>query len=196
MANEQIKHDKSFPPSASAGPDNAYYLKGCDVVQRSPAYASCLFKITEYQAGRRHEIYRDCSTAIEQRQCKAMGLRQEEELQGVALYYFPRKPPQELTLPAKTAGDFGVRVSNLTPPHMTPKDPKSVGRFMATVVPKKPVDALDRELDAASTGYAEAITAAVAELNAPQPAPQPLSRPPMEPGETPLQYARRLAAPR
>lgn len=218
MQNEPIKHDKSFPPSASAGGENAYYLKGCDTVQRSPAYASCLFKIAEYFAGRHHEIYRDCNGAIEQKRCKAMEMKQEEELKGQALYFFPRKPPQALTLSVEAAGEFGTRISNLTPSHLIPKEPKTKGRFRDTVpksAPKPAQTALDREL-AQTDGYAAAINAAIAEpatidmtvevkrvieITAAQaqssaPATQGVStaRPPMQAGESPLQYARRLAA--
>jgi|GEM_PF-2657083 len=212
MNNEPIKHDKAFPPSASAGGDNAYYLKGCETVQRSPAYASCLFKITEFEAGRSHDIYRDCHEAIRMRKCLALGMREEEQLKGVALYFFPRIPPQVLTLPLTTTGEFGVRVSNLTPPNLLPKDPKPAGRFHAGVN-KSPVKdkatALDRELAAADQGYAGAINAALEDLAAPaspdikvrmqevikvtaasiQPA-----KPAMQPGESPLAYARRIAA--
>jgi len=220
---------KFYPPSASAGGDNAHYLSGCETVGRSPAYASCLFKISELKAGRRPEIYRDCHNAIEARQCRAVDMREEEELKGQAIYFFPRRPPQLLTLPLSVAGDFGVRISNLTPPHMIPKDPKPTSsRFKPSVERTKPLtppkmDALDKELlNATSNGFADAITSAVNELPkmeaitevtlpakepakpapviepklAPVAAAQPVARPAMLPGETPLQYARRLAASR
>src|SRR3569833_3437750 len=94
MNNEPIKHDKAFPPSASAGGDNAYYLKGCETVQRSPAYASCLFKITEFEAGRSHNIYRDCHEAIRMRKCLALGMREEGRGGGGARGGGPRGPPR------------------------------------------------------------------------------------------------------
>lgn len=221
MINEPIKHDTNYPPAASAGGNNAYYLKGCEVVERSPSYASCLFKIGEKDAGREHEQHRECSNAGSR--CAARGMRDQEKLAGVALYFFPRTPPQALHVPFKIAGDFGVRITNLTDPAHIPRDPKSAGdRFVNKPLAKeKAIDPLDAELDAMSTGYAAAITAAVAELPPePAPAPAPKSppivvppkpvaaapapksmptvtnpgRPPMEAGETPLQYARRIAA--
>jgi hypothetical protein len=221
MINEPIKHDTNYPPSASAGGNNAYYLKGCDAVQRSPSYAACLFKIGEIEAGRENVLHNDCAAACRQGKCLAREMRDQEQLAGAALYYFPRTPPQALHLPFKVAGDFGVRITNLTDPALIPRDPKKGDRFAAKPFPKvKPVDPLDAELEAMSGGYADAITAAVAELPPAAPAPAPKSppiivqpapvaappkpmpavtsvgRPPMQAGETPLQYARRIAASR
>jgi hypothetical protein len=202
MNNEPIKHDQNYPPSASGGGDNAYYLKGCEAVERVPAYASCLYKLVEYEAGRSHQLHSDCHNAMRQHRCRAVGMREEEKLKGAALYYFPRKPPQALLLPFATAGDFGVRITNLTDPALIPKDPKSMNARSTPVQKAKPVDALDQELDAVQDGYAAAITAAVAKTTAAAPAPkpepkaEPAARPTMLPGETPLQYARRIAATR
>lgn len=224
MKNEPIKHEHPFPPSASAGAENAYYLRGCDVVQRSPSYASCLFKISEAERGADREIYRECTQAIAQRRCQAVEMREQERLQGVAMFYFPRKPPQALHLPYSVTGDFGVRITNLTDPALIPKDPKPSGNRFSSVrsKPAAPAKTLDEHLTAATSGgFAEAISAAVADAAAPAavtlphtgpvPEPKPLgpapastpivvqplvkpARPPMQPGETPLQYARRLAA--
>jgi len=221
MKNEPIKHDQSYPPAVSAGPENAYYLRGCDAVQRGPSYASCLFKIAEYERGVEREIYRECHQAIAGRRCIALEMREQEKLQGVALYYFPRKSPQPLYLPFKVTGDFGVRITNLTDPALIPKDPKPLGRSAGvTTKPAPAAKSLDDHLTAAtSSGFADALTAAVADAatekpitggsdamkalvaeavkSSPPVTVPPMvkpSRPPMQPGETPLQYARRLAA--
>jgi len=221
MKNEPIKHDQNHPPAASARGENAYYLRGCETVQRSPSYASCLFKLAEVQAGRDNDYNRECGTAIRAGRCHAKGMREQELLQGVALYYFPRTPPQALHVAVKDAGDFGVRITNLTDPTLIPKDPPARGtRVISKPSKTKPTDPLDAELDAAAGGYAAAITAAVADLPEeppvpasvappvkvtppPAPAPKPVpaapthaGRPPMISGETPLQYARRIAAQR
>lgn len=216
------------PPSASASGDNAYYLQGCDTVGRSPAYASCLFKLDELKAGRRHEIYRDCHAAIEARQCKAVGMREEEQLKGQAIYFLPRRPPLPLTLSQSVAGDFGVRITNLTPPHLIPKELKSVGRINASAARDKPYvpqqpDTLDEVLmEATTNGFAQILTSLVSDVTSEEEcadmalsikkpanpasafvvkpttvaAAQPAARPAMMAGETPLQYARRLAAAR
>lgn len=217
MINEPVKHDHPHLPAASAGPDNAYYLKGCPVVERPAAYAACLFRISEIEAGRESELNRECGPAVRNGSCIAAGLREQEKLHGEAMFYFPRKPPAALTLPYKVAGDFGVRITNLTDPALIPK-------------PKQPVKPLPGTKKAKTGDYADAINAALAEAadeaaetptaTAAQPAPAvtlphigeaaktvtlphagppattaPLSaRPALEPGETPMQYARRLAA--
>lgn len=224
MINAAINHDKHYPPSASAGGNNAYYLKGCDTVQRSPSYAACLFKIAEVGAGRESDYNRECAVAIRSRQCGAANMRQEEELKGQALFYFPRIPPQLQHLPFAVAGDFGVRITNLTDPALIPRDATPRAPRNATMAPAKSSGQsandkqLDAELGAIPDDYAAAINAAIAAMPAPpQPKPAPAkaaaapappavlspatksiptssARPPMAPGETPLQYARRLAA--
>ena len=151
-----MKHDTAFPPTASEGGDNAYYLRGCEVVQRSPSYASCLWKIREIEAGRVTPMNSDCAGAGSR--CQAREMRQQEQLQGAALYYFPRKKPP--FLPVKVAGDFGVLITNLTDPAIVPKEPKPRPIGSAWPAPKKPTSVLDT-IDAGS--YADAI-------NAPRPA--------------------------
>lgn len=201
MENEIINHDTIYPPSASGGGENAYYLRGCEVVQRSPSYASCLFKIGEQEAGRKNELHAECASAGSR--CAARAMRDEERLQGKALYYFPRKPPQALHLPVSVTGDFGVRITNLTPPELIPRQPNSTpsSKFLATigksasgktsVAPKKPDSFLD-SID--SGGYAEAINA----TPAPSPAQEkkPVTRDDLAklalPGESMIETAKRL----
>lgn len=214
--NEPIKHDTAFPPTASAGPDNAYYLRHCAEIERGPAYTACLARLNDIDAGRSNERTAQCEKAVRENRCVAKGMREQEQLAGAALFYFPRlnKP----FLPAAVAGDFGVLITNLTDPALIPKNhqPKPTGAHFTPTAPAKTLD--DRLTDATTNGFAEAISAAVAEaadtspapapkpVPAPTPAPKPTpaapapvqaakpARPPMLPGETPLQYARRLAA--
>lgn len=175
MINEPVKHDTHHLPAASAGGENAYYLRGCEAVQRSPSYAACLFKIGEIEAGRENVLHADCATAHRQKKCLAVEMREQERLQGVALYYFPRKPPQALLLSVKVTGDFGVPITNLTDPALIPRDPPAMkDRFVATKS-AKPVDAFDRELEAADAGYAAAINASLASAG-PPPGDLPLDR--------------------
>lgn len=213
MINEQIQHDTHHLPAASAGGNNAYYLKGCDTVQRSPSYAACLFKIVEIEAGRETDYNRECGVAIRSRQCRAVGMHQEEQLKGQALYFFPRKTAH---LPMKVTGDFGVPITNLTDPALIPRD-RAPAQRSAPLSKPKPA-AIPDVLDLPKDGYAAAINATIAAAPpapAPAPAPAPVqapaapvpqakpalaghvapaARPALQPGETPLQYARRLAA--
>lgn len=218
MINEPITHETHYPPSASAGADNAYYLKGCETVERSPAYASCLFKIAEITAGRESDYTRECANGMRTNKCRAVGLQEEEKLKGRAMYFFPRRSPDALHLPFKVAGDFGVRITNLTDPALIPPDRKASSRSapLTASKPKPGVD-LDVVLGTLPNDYATAINAAIADLPpepdptapveqkpaavakppappTPPPTTAPAPRAPMQPGETPLQYARRLAA--
>lgn len=213
--NEPIHHDQHYPVTASAGGDNAYYLKGCSTVQRSPSYASCLFKISEVEAGRVNDYNRECSVAINGKTCEALGMRDQEQLQGVAMFYFPRA--KNIYLPVAVAGDFGVPITNLTDKALIPAEPKRGFVPKAAKPSSSILDAIDGEND-----YAKAINASLAESSAgkanagpmpgdfpidrkikamplptfPQGTPAPVlrthSRPPINPGETPLQYARRI----
>lgn len=179
---EEIK--KTHLPSASAGGDNAYYLRNCPNVNRMPAYASCLHKIGEIEAGRTNETWSECISSIKGRSCRALGMRQEEQLKGVALYYVPRQllqRAQEANVPLTQSTVKGARKWAPPPP------------------PKKDLDA--RLTEHTSAGYAAALNAAVKSLPsaatptaAAKTQPPPTARPPMQPGETPLQYARRIAA--
>lgn len=200
MENEIVNHDTIYPASASEGGDNAYYLRGCEVVQRSPAYASCLYKIAEKDAGRTSELHGECHNAGGR--CAARAMRDEERLQGKALYYFPRKHPEPAILPFKVAGDFGVLITNLTDPALIPRSPNSTptSRFMDTikklgdaVVGKPAVQAKKSTsvLDSIDTGtYADAI-------NTPAPvAKKPLTKDDLaklaQPGESLIDTAKRL----
>ena len=186
---DPVPDKKSCPPCASTKGDNAYYLPVCEFVARSPAYASCLFKIAENQAGRssQHPSHRECCAPIESGRCRALSMRQEEDLQGVALYYVPRQAMASMPI-------------------------SSQPRFYDAAPPAAPAPMiLPAPLDESGNGYAAAINAALQEsiplatsaaTVTPKADPvspvKPVSRPPtnrpaMMPGETPLQYARRCA---
>lgn len=197
MHNEPVKHDKPHPVAASAGADNAYYLRGCPVVERSPAYAACLYRLHEADAGRETELNRQCAGAIRQGRCIAHGMREAEQLAGVALYYFPRlaKP----FLPVKTAGDFGVLVTNHTDPALIPKAPAPKPKPAPKVDAGSYADAINAAL-ATKPVTMEEIKQAVATIPPEQLPPllpkmlAPSDDHTIQPGETPLQYARRMAA--
>lgn len=187
--NEIVKHEKNFPPSASEGGDNAYYLRTCEIVGRSPSYASCLWRMREIDAGRVTSLISECAGAGSR--CQARGMREQEQLQGVALYYFPRhsKP----FLPAKVAGDFGVLITNLTDPALVPKEPKPRPIGSAWPAPKKPTSVLDK-IDTGT--YADAINAPRAATPAAPPAKKPITKEDLAklalPGESLIDTAKRL----
>jgi hypothetical protein len=182
--------ETKLPPSASRSGTNAYYFGSCSVVGHSPAYCVCLNKIEKVKT-RAPDAPSGCAEAISHGRCMADSMRQSEELQGQALYFIARETIATglAKIPAWSVETPEMCKHN---PHVTPAAPARA----ATVI-------------AANTGgsYADAINAAVKELSAaptPTPAPAPIAaaiaakpaapRPPMNPGETPMQYARRLAA--
>lgn len=204
----KVEERKVHPPIASRGGDNAFYLKGCPIVQHQPSYAACLFKIEEIEAGRpENVINKECECAIRGNGCPALNMRQDEQLAGQALYYFPRQFIRNQV------------ITNLTPASEIPKPTnfnKSRVKPALLSVPKKNDDVKDDE-PVQEDGYAAAINAALKEAaepvkpqpkpvpQKPAPKPQPAStptapkappapRPAMMAGETPLQYARRISA--
>jgi hypothetical protein len=212
MINEPINHDTPHPASASAGPDNAYYLRHCADIERGPAYAACLSRLHDIDKGVANERTSQCEKAVHEKRCIAAGMREQETLAGKALFYFPRS--NKPFLPVQVAGDFGILITNLTDPALVPKK----GAPAPARKPVAPAKTLDEHLTHATTaGFAEALNSAIADTPArsadepakpapaitPKPAPVAAPQPPaqpakpalaMLPGETPLQYARRRLA--
>jgi hypothetical protein len=211
MQNEPIKHDTNYPIAASAGPDNAYYLRHCAMIERGPAYTACLSRLKDIDDGRANERTAQCEKAVRENRCVAHGMREQEQLAGAALFYFPRtnKP----FLPANVAGDFGVLITNLTDPALIPKPIKPFGeKPAARPAPSKVddelrVDALAAAITNAAAKEAEPAAPITQEQLRQELIKNPIKvdLPPMlppgtgstvpkiQPGETPLQFARRMA---
>ncbi|WKZ86378.1 hypothetical protein N5B55_05330 [Ralstonia pickettii] len=185
--------DSFYPPSASASPSNAFYLRGCDVVQHRPAYCSCLAKIEARQHGGLDSMYAGCSTAIGHKTCPALSMRSEEELAGKAIYFVNRD---------KLRAFADEQAGQVTP---------SLSKVSESSLKPAPRPALKRPAESSifptmADGYAAAINAGIAELNKRTPAPasvpeqpkQVVSLPSMSPnpGESMVEFARRMAAQR
>lgn len=221
MNIKPVETSEVNPPSVSGSPYNAFYLPGCKAAERSPAYASCLFKLEEFDADRPVAYAGECNSAIRGKQCPACDMRDQERLAGKALFFMP------------SATYKGKLVTNLTPPELLPTrrpgtaaprphisaDPRAAnyqGRY-SEYVPKVAPGAEANVPVVSAAGsfdspYAAAINAAMSEATkpAPNPAPAPIPAPAVKPqaveakpaalamlpGETPMQYARRVAATR
>lgn len=190
--NDEIE---SLPVSASESGKNAYYLPNCTVVEHVPAYCSCLDKIKRVAARDKGMArFSECAHAIRHKTCKALALRSEEVLMGKALYFVPRTV-------------FAVSVSDGTGPDWHAVAAESKQRRRNERAAAKP--ALDLGIGGS---YADAINAAfqaVPSVALPAiPAalqPRPVATLPVKPtvlapmtiaGESPMQYARRIAASR
>lgn len=209
MKNEPIIHEKLHLIEASARPDNAYYLRHCPIVERGPSYASCLSRIADINAGRVNERTAQCERAYASDACISKGMREQEVVAGSALFYFPR-PAGKPFLPVAVAGDFGVMITNHTDPALympvksAPKPKVEIvdtGSFAdalnAALAEPAPVAPTMQEIKKVVAAIPEAELPPVPPMIAPTP-PEPIktvttTRPPINPGETPLQYARRLA---
>lgn len=169
MSDETIN-----PPSVSTSGRNAYYIQACKVVEHNAPYASCLDKMRQIETGAKLPgTFPECVTAIRRGTCVAVGMRKEELLKGVAIYY---KRRERLTEEARESGQRWN-----APLHKT-----------AQPAPK-PTPAVSKDFLVDAGTYADALNAS---LKAPVSAPKqiPIARPPMNPGESPMQYAIRCRA--
>lgn len=205
-----------YPISHSAdGKLNAYSHR-CDVVSQMMNYAACLWRINVLSdpSIRTPADWAGCTEAKRTCRCPAANMREEEVLKGHSIYFRSREEvrktwmPTSVWTPSKpTASKFdaiaqgGIKRGEIRP-------------MVATGKGKSMFDAMGE-----GTDYAAAINAAASDPtpapaapktvepavkvepkpSAPKPAPSGellLKSLPMEPGESPLAYARRLAAAR
>ncbi len=170
MVKGESMEQKIEPITASAdGKRNAYYLK-CDVHGQNRPYAACLSIAARTGDPVVKAIYEGCLGAIRNRSCPAVQMRESELLEGKAIFFLERQ--RSGTTPVT---EFIAAVKHAVP---------------GPVVVSKPKDELDIALKAASDGYADTITKAIAthEVAPPKPAIQ------VKPGESPLEAARRIIA--
>jgi hypothetical protein len=90
-----FKDDTYYPPAQSAAGTNAYYLDYCTTGGCRPGYAVCLHKIQAHAEGRLPAMFSACQGAMEWKTCPAMAMRQQEELEGRAMFYVDRQKQQE-----------------------------------------------------------------------------------------------------
>jgi hypothetical protein len=214
-----FKDDTYYPPAQSAAGTNAYYMDYCAAGGCRPGYAVCLNKVAAVEEGRMPSVFSGCTTAIEGKTCPALSMRAQEQLEGRAMFYIDRakqleffnaqaKAPitsaflDELKAASKEARAEREAKKGATPPPVTKTAPQ--------VTPSVVVG---------SGGYADALTAAVTSIMVeaaerskaktqlpvmptPTPAAAVAAEPPratiappkMLPGETMLDFAKRVRA--
>ncbi len=152
----RIEDSETYPAEQSALGNNAYFLRGCQHHAPSVAYASCLNRIENRKKGRLPEIYAACSVAINCGDCMALGMQEQEQLAGKALYYINRdkliekSSQDELTAMERFAIPIRQRVK------MPARSAKSAVAPVAAPAEKEVV-----KID--TGGYADALNAALAE---------------------------------
>lgn len=202
-----------YPVSASATGKNAMHINGCHIVGQSQPYAACLKRIRDYVSGDPLESMRDCTRAIGGTACRAWTMMQEEAKAGKALYFINRD---------KLQAYVGIIASDRTQARTSDDKPKGIpagtnidqiavtGFYKLSDLPApKPqpqqfstssyADVINQSLaeltEEPANSYADTEPSSLAETLTPAPvvnnAP---TRPPMNPGETPLEYSRRLRA--
>ncbi|TSP13983.1 hypothetical protein [Cupriavidus campinensis] len=198
----------NLPLDYSMRGDNAYYDDFCPTIGHRPGYCVCLHKIQAVKEGRT-ALNPDCTSAIKGGSCGALARRAEEERAGKSIFYISREVLQAHAKieEAEAARIAAARAGIRLPPKRTAAD-GALPRSVPAKVPAKPTDT--ETLVDFSSGMASAISqaakeqaAAPATVQAPAPKPEPAAeskvgpisvKPDMLPGETPLQYARRVSA--
>lgn len=199
---------KFYPISHSAdGKLNAYSHR-CDVVSQMMNYAACLWRINVLSDAsiKTPADWASCGEAKRFCRCPAANMREEETLKGHAIYFRPREEVRKTWMPTATwtpSKPSASKYDAISSGGIKPGEvrPVAVGAGKG----KSMFDAMGEGSD-----YAAAINAAATDPT-PAPAPKPaapapspakpageslLKAMPMQPGESPLAYARRLAAAR
>lgn len=212
MRIDQFKDDEVYPVEASTSGDNAFYVQ-CVVIGQSAPYAACLKKCNDRKLGRLDAQFAECSSAIGQRACPAIHMRQEELDKGQAIHFISR--PKLLAHNAyrdrmyaeAAAIKAATGVSKRKPGEEFNADAE-IPAFKISGVrgySLKPADAPQTRAPASyrptvpGTGsLADAINMAMVEAKEAPVATKPvvpvIERPAMLPGESLLAYARRVQA--
>lgn len=190
--------DEVYPAGASALGINAYHIHACPVLGQSQPYCACLKRLDKFEAGEAFamgdsETYRDCKRAWGGPACTAFTMRTEEHKAGKALYFINRQKLNEynglIATDRQTARQ--MLAESVSRPAPTPTQPVKVNAPPAR--PEKVAPLLQAD-------YASAINAELQTLSSPAPVVQSTpveattTRPAMLPGESPLEYIRRIKA--
>lgn len=154
---EQAVRDRQphYPPEQSMAGTNTFTVKTCRAVGHTPGYCVCLNKIKAFERDTTLSSYPECEKAIRDKTCAAIGMRQEEQLAGKALYYVDRALLREEMDKAFAASTPSFRPTKVTPA------PVTTHKTAAAPAPKKPEPILGEQGD-----YAAAINAAIKEASA------------------------------
>ncbi len=166
----------------SARPDNAYYLP-CDVLGARVNYSLCLHKIaTRTEQGRLKLAWADCDAAIGGRSCLALQMKCEEEDAGKALYYTAR---------GEQAPSVSHRPPNSVPLVRHAPSQRVASEPTSTPAPPRPAP----EPSFKGLDFAQVVNTMMEDRPLAEPAVEerPLVES-MQPGETPLAFARRIKA--
>lgn len=179
------------PVSLSAdGKRNGFYHR-CSIVGQSRPYAGCLARVDGGV-----NLDADCTTAIRQCNCPAMGMRQDEVVAGQAIFF------QERNITPTTASRLWIesggveRAKGYVKLFSSEGAPESSGKV--TQAPGKP-GIFSRMLDVGTAAISAAINKAASPVPA-EPAPKqsqpsrPVNKLTLLPGESPIDAIRRMKA--
>lgn len=116
--------------ASADGKRNAYNFP-CPVMGYRSNFAVCLNLIAKRKEGRLQAIYADCSAAIGNKRCPALGMRKEELEKGQAIYFEERRrsgPTGSGGIQTVWTGNDKSRVTiQLNPPTKPADTPKRKG---------------------------------------------------------------------
>lgn len=166
---ETFVDDAIYLPALSAdGRQNAYYHR-CEEVMHNAPYASCLDKIEQRKEGRLSSIYSVCSVAISKKHCPALEMRQQELLQGRAIFFLNREKMRAFYTDAQDALELPVQKQDIRhkpkrAERERPQEPVSSPTPAPTATPIEPENL-----------YAAALNNALANSNQPTITKSPVS---------------------
>lgn len=79
-----------LPPAVSADSKRNAFYTDCRTLQVKKPYAMCQYIIDHTSDASLQVIYSDCLAEIRQGRCTALGMRQEEQLKGQAIFFVER----------------------------------------------------------------------------------------------------------
>lgn len=165
----EFKDDTLYPPEASMRGDNAHYLNYCEPGGHRPGYAVCLNKIKAVEEHRLSGQLGGCEAAITNRTCAAFHLRDQERLEGRALYYVNRSKLNEQIAELNKQPIGAAFLDEL-------KEAGNASRAKAAAKRPEPVKSAPAPIVASMTGgYAAAINAAMAETIEEKPVEKPVA---------------------
>lgn len=216
---EQSTHEAVIHPlSASADGKRNTYSRRCEVIGQTMNYAACQWRngVLSRNDIRTPVDWEPCRNAMRCGTCNAVNMREEEVLKGHSIYFRERasfggllKEAARTWLGMDYWGKKKDPSERSTAVLLTPAAPRPATKPAAPApkpAARRSGDALDAMGDLG--GYEDAISAAYTAAPAPAPVSAPVAAPlvssaeslikrlPMLPGESPLEYSRRLRAAR
>lgn len=156
----RVADNAQYGADASKKGSNAYYLPYCNAIGHAPSYAACLQRHSYRARGELDTaLYSECNAMIGRKTCPVIQMRQEELVEGKAIYFIDREKLRAANAAQETERTAAKLATARSRP--VPSKPVIEAEEVELVAEVKKSESLLSSIDA--SGYAEAITVAVKE---------------------------------